>query len=174
MKKITIDELNGRLKAGKIKLRLRSRLRFNPDGIKNWEDMEFISVFDQNHREGVILIENFDHSYVIPFSLTTGLTNKSTGRSNAITCDFCATWQIGKNAASITIINPNEPNRTFGYLCCADLDCSSHVRNKTAESVLSRTQLREDLTIDDRITRLKKNLIKIIDNANIQPLLKNL
>ena len=79
MKKITIDELTERLKAGKIKLRLRSRLRFNPDGIKNWKDMEFISVFDQNHREGVILIDNSDHSYVIPFSLTTGLTNKSTG-----------------------------------------------------------------------------------------------
>ena len=168
MKKITTDELTERLKAGKIKPRLRSRLRFNPDNIENWEDMEFIAVFDQNHKEGVMLLDNSNHSYVIPFSLTTGLTNKSTGRSNAITCDFCATWQIGKRAASITIINPSEPNRTFGFLCCTDLDCSSHVRNKTAESVLSRTQLREDLTVNDRIVRLKKNLNKIIENTNIQ------
>ena len=49
MKKITTDELTERLKAGKIKPRLRSRLRFNPDDIENWEDMEFIAVFDQNH-----------------------------------------------------------------------------------------------------------------------------
>ncbi|HSH18286.1 MAG TPA: FBP domain-containing protein [Candidatus Saccharimonadales bacterium] len=94
--------------------------------------------------------------------MTRGILDKMTGRTIPVTCDFCATWQRGSDAARITFIHTNDESHTYSFLCCADLECSRHVRNKTAAAVLSRTQLHEDMTPQQRIDRLSANIRKIL------------
>lgn len=147
------------LKQARIKLRLQRELRFTPETIP-WADVEMLAITTRSGNEGVLLVEQAGLK-IIPFEIKRSLTDTRTGRSKPITCDFCHTWQKGGNAASITFVRDSQKSVTF--LCCADLACSLHVRDKTPEAALSRTQLHEDLTTAQRIARLRRNLHKITD-----------
>ena len=141
------------LVAGQIKLRLRRELRFVPEEITDWEDRDFLPVFNKSHSEGV-LIAFLEPLRVMPFRLQKRTAN-TIGRVEAIICDICATWQRGSSSAVITF--PKE-NSSISFLVCADLNCSLHVRNKTEQAKLSRTQLRENNTVEQRVERLKTRL----------------
>ena len=94
------------------------------------------------------------------------MIDSATGRYRAIICDFCYTWQPGSNAASITF-KQAVTNNSIRWLCCVDLDCSRHVRTLTKASVVSRAQLREDITNEGRVLRLKQRLIEKIDQLSL-------
>lgn len=100
--------------------------------------------------------------YVVAYELTEGLAQRSTGRAQPIICDFCRTWQRGSNAASITLQPDYRTGASTTFLCCADLNCSQHVRTQTSAAKLSRAQLREDLTDERRVARLKDRLRAVI------------
>lgn len=88
-----------------------------------------------------------------------------TGRRRAIICDFCYTWQPGSNAASITF--STNAKRKIRFMCCADLKCSQHVRTLTKASIVSRTQLRENMTNETRVLRLKQRLKEKIGQLDL-------
>jgi len=159
MKSISRDTFPLVVKAHHIKPRLQRELRFAPD-IVEWDELEMLAVTTRSANEGVLLIE-LAELLVIPFEIKRKLVDTRTGRSKPITCDFCYTWQKGGNAAAITFGRSDKTSVTF--LCCADLACSMHVRNKTPESVLSRTQLHEDMTAEQRIVRLRQKMQTIVD-----------
>lgn len=159
MKQIDRQTWESLLKQTHLKQRFIKSLRFVPEEVA-WEDHDFAAITDRNGSKGILLIEHGSY-YLIPFELKKGIVDRQTGRSHPITCDFCCTWQQGTRAASITFIRLTD-NHTFTYLCCADLRCSLHVRDKTPEALLSRAQLREDLSPKQRIERLKKNIERII------------
>lgn len=94
----------------------------------------------------------------MPFRLQARKPGAS-GRTEAIICDFCATWQRGSNSASIAFTREKS---TQTFLCCGDLLCSLHVRNKTQASKLSRTQLRENNTVEERVARLRARLSELV------------
>lgn len=158
----TIDrsQLRAMLEAAKIKQRIRRDLRFVPEEITDWDDRDFIAVMNRSRSEGV-LIMSLDVLHVVPIRLQQRTPNAS-GRTEPITCDICMTWQRGSNSAIITF---DRQKTSTSFLCCADLLCSLHVRDKTTQSVLSRTQLRESITEHDRIERLRTRLVKIIKSA---------
>lgn len=145
------------VKSSPAKLRLRKTLRFVPEEVANWDLRDFLIVTDKSGREGVLLYGE----EVVPFTLHPR-TAKSSGRVEAIICDICATWRRGTESATITF--QAGERRSVSHLVCADLDCSLHVRGLTDASVLSRSQLREDLTPDARVARLHKRLKAIIGN----------
>ena len=167
MHSIDRDQFAALLKDQRIKSRLARELRFKPEDISEWVHLELLAVGTRSGAEGLLLIQT-ENFYVLPYELTTGITDKSTGRSKPITCDLCYTWQPGGNAASITFTRPAD-SHTFTYLCCADLQCSLHVRNLTPEAIVSRSQLHEDITVGQRIIRLKRKVDTILATLDLTP-----
>jgi hypothetical protein len=153
MKAIDRSQLVTLLDDAHIKPRIKRELRFVPEEVTDWDNRDFLAVMNRSRSEGVLLLP-FEKMSVVPFQLHPRQANKA-GRVEAIICDFCATWQRGSNSAVISI---QRAGSTASFLCCADLDCSLHIRSKTPESVLSRTQLRENNSIEDRIERLRLRL----------------
>ena len=159
MKYISRNDFPLLLKEHHIKPRLQREVRFVPDLVA-WDELELLAITTRSANEGVLLVE-LNGLLMIPFEIKRKLIDTRTGRSKPITCDFCYTWQKGGNAAAITFSRPDKTSVTF--LCCADLACSMHVRGKTPESALSRSQLHEDMTVEQRIMRLRQKLQAITD-----------
>lgn len=87
------------LTSQRIKPRLIRELRFVPEEIEDWDELELLAISTRSKAEGLLLIQDTD-LYVLPYELATGLKDKTTGRSKPITCDFCYTWQQGGRARS--------------------------------------------------------------------------
>ncbi|HEU4715361.1 MAG TPA: FBP domain-containing protein [Candidatus Saccharimonadales bacterium] len=141
-----------------VRPRLRRELRFVPEEITDWEYRDFLAVTNKQGSEGVLIVP-FLGDKVVPFSLQPRKPGAS-GRVEAIICDICATWQRGTHSAVITFTI--DKSRSVSFLCCGDLECSLHVRGKTADATLSRTQLREQITPEARIARLHGRLTSIL------------
>ena len=155
MKAISREEFAQIIKS--VKPRLRRELRFVPEETSGWEDRDFLAVMNRSNTEG-ILIAPLETLHVAPFQLQRRRPNAS-GRVEAIICDFCATWQRGSNSAVITFAKEKS---SVSFLCCGDLRCSLHVRDKTPEAKTSRTQLRENNTPGQRVERLRLKLSTIL------------
>jgi len=140
-----------------LRPRLRRDLRFVPERITDWQDRDFLAVTNKQGSEGVLIVPFLDKT--VPFLLESRKPNPM-GRVEAIICDICATWQRGTYSAVITFIV--SPTHSVSFLCCGDLQCSLHVRNKTKAATLARTQLREQITPEARIERLKQRLQGIL------------
>lgn len=140
-----------------IKPRLKRELRFVPEEVFDWEERDFIAVMNKAKNEGVLIAE-LEERYVATFRLQKRSAN-SRGQAEAIICDFCATWQRGSNS---TVISFQKEKGSVSFLCCGDLLCSFHVREKTPESKLSRTQLRETISVESKIQRLRDRLKSIL------------
>lgn len=152
MKEIDRDSCIALLKERRIKPRLIRDIRFVPSEVANWSDRELLAIFTKGGNEGVLLIELDDTLTVLPFERSSRIIDSRTGRSKPVTCDFCKTWQRGTNAAMISF--PRSDGGSNGFLCCADLNCSLHVRDLTPQATVSRTQLPEDIQTEGRIARL--------------------
>ncbi len=171
MNKVTSVEFDTLIaKSLLVSPRLKRELRFATSTADisdaQWENAEFIPVTDRTGTRGVLLVQPDDTVFVLPYTLKFGLTS-STGRAQAIICDLCRTWQVGVRSGSITFAKDRRASRAVSYLCCGDLLCSRHIRNQTATAKTSRSQLREDLTIEQRIERLKSRLRLIIAEVGL-------
>lgn len=155
MHEITRGEFAKRIVAARIKPRLRKILRFAPEVITDWEVRDFLAVTDKSGNEGVLIYQDT----TVPFILSPRVA-RTGGRVAAIICDICATWRRGPESAVLTL--PKGDNRSVSYLVCADLNCSLHVRGMTDAGMLSRSQIREDITPDRRKERLRERLTAIL------------
>lgn len=168
MKKISPEQLSDLLKQVRIKPRIVNDLRFQSDLIDDWGDLELLAVWARSGNEGVLIVPSDESAYdLLPFTFTHGLTNNQTGRSKSVICDFCYTYQSGGGAGRITFTR-KDGLRSLSFLCCADLQCSRHVRSKTSASLQSRTQLHEDLTTQQRVDRLKSRLRQLLPKYDAQ------
>lgn len=168
MNVLSREQFSAILKEQRVKSRLSRELRFFPEEIENWANLDMLAIGTRSGNEGLLLIQ-MESFYIISYELTTKIMT-NTGRSKPITCDLCYTWHIGGKSGRITFRRTND-NHTFTFLCCGDLRCSLHVRDMTQESVLSRAQLHEDISTEQRVARQKKKLINLIDILNIQPIM---
>jgi len=170
MKKLTLETFNELLAQSTIKPRLKSDLRFiqSTENLSDeeWGERELLSISDRNNKKGVLLVSLDDDFYILPYDLKSGITSSATGRGQSIICDFCQTWQYGSKAASISF--PTDRTSSVSYLCCDDLKCSMHVRNKTQAAHTSRAQLREDLSIEQRVERLKTRMREFISKLPVE------
>jgi len=155
MHKITREEFAERLVGARIKQRLCKALRFVPEEVTEWDSRDFLVVTDKSGNEGVLIHQDA----IVPFTLSPRAA-RTGGRVAAIICDICATWRRGPESAMLTL--PKGDNRSVSYLVCADLDCSLHVRAMTSAGILSRSQIREDITPDRRVERLRERLTVIL------------
>ncbi len=153
----TRDEFAQCIKIAGIKPRLRRIVRYVPEEIIAPEHRDFLAVTDKSGNHGVIIFGQ----RIVPFELSPRIA-KSSGSVAAVICDICATWRRGPESASITF--PKGDKRTVSYLVCADLSCSLHVRGLTNAGLVSRSQIREDISPEDRITRLTTRLATMLTN----------
>jgi hypothetical protein len=170
MRTFTQEEFNLLLPQVDIKPRLKKELRFVSSTsalAEDWANYEFIAITDRIGNSGALLLQPDDTLFVAQYEISHRIVDSSTGRSRAIICDFCYTWQSGLNAASITFVHAVTKN-SISFLCCGDLACSQHVRTTTKASVVSRARLREDLSNDDRIARLKTRLTVKIEQLGLK------
>lgn len=173
MKALNLEEFNQLIARAQLKPRLKRELRFiNSTSAMtdvDWHEAELVSITDRTGNKGVLLLAPDENIYVLPYELSRGIVNRQTGRAQPIICDFCRTWQNGSNAGSITFRKNRQSLNSTGFLCCADLACSQHARSKTNSSRVSRAQLREDLTDEQRIERLKGRLSQLIADLQLEP-----
>jgi hypothetical protein len=157
MNSLSREEFTQRIGAARLKPRLVRELRFVSEEITDWEQRDFLAILTKSKNEGVLLYGDS----TIPFEVSKRKSGAK-GRIEPIICDLCATWQRGSNSAVISFTSRDKS--TVSYVCCADLDCSLHVRGLTNEGKLARTQLREDITSQCRIERLHTKTSAIIAN----------
>lgn len=170
MRTLNQEEFSHILQQVDIKPRLKKELKFVSSTShlpEDWSSYELIAIADRTGDKGALLLQPEDTLYIAQYELSRRIIDSSTGRGRAIICDFCYTWQPCSNAASITFTHADTKHK-IRFLCCGDLTCSRHVRTATKASIVSRAQLREDLSDDDRIARLKTKLIKKIEHLGLK------
>lgn len=172
MKKLDLDQFTALLSAAPIKPRLKREIRFVASTVdmddSDWEEAELLPITDRSGNKGVLLIEIESGLYFLPYELSRGITSK-TGRAQPIICDFCRTWQTGSRSGSIIFPIDSRGTKAVGFLCCADLKCSAHVRSKTSAAKTSRSQLREDLSDEQRVDRLRTRLQEVVERLEAMP-----
>jgi hypothetical protein len=173
MQVLDLEQFNQLIAEAQLKPRLKRELRFinstSNMTAQDWHEAEILSITDRTGNKGVLLLAPDDDIYILPYELSRGIVNRQTGRTQPIICDFCRTWQGGSNAASISLQKDKQSFNSVGFLCCGDLACSQHVRSKTSASRISRAQLREDLTDEQRLERLEGRLRQIIADLHLGP-----
>ncbi len=173
MKKIDIQEFNELMKkASYIRPKLKRELKFNNSiaGLSDekWGCTEIMPIFDKSKNHGVLVVDFDDNEqYLVPFDLYTMSTNVI-GRTKPIICDFCRTWRPGSESSSISFPKDKQSLNTTTFLCCGDLKCSMNSRGKTEASIRSRTQIREDISIDDKILRLRNKITEVIKDLGLK------
>lgn len=143
-----------------INRNLRRRLSFtatNTAPEDSWASLELHVLPTKDKIAGILILQPAETLFAIPYELR-HIVDKDTGLSKPIICDLCKTWQPGSGAGSITFRPDRRSLDSVSILCCLDLRCSEHVRDATDASKMSRTQLREDISREQRVERLRDNL----------------
>lgn len=152
MKAIDVEVLPELLAAHGVTRRLVRELKLNFDDY-DWNEHEFAVVYNRQKSAGVLIFD----SVPLEFTITKRKAGTS-GRIEPIICDLCRTWRRGSESAMISF---KRGGGSVTHLCCATLDCSANVRMQTKAAILSKTQLREQVTPERRIERLVENLQQI-------------
>lgn len=162
MKALSSEDFKLVLAQAGIKRRLVGELRFNVavEGLQesDWRELELLGVPTRSPNAGVLLVELNERLYVLPYELAKISADRATGVPKPIICDFCRTWRSGSAAARISFSVTKGKTKITSFLCCADLGCSRHVRGGTEVAILSRSQLRENITNEQRIQRHRELL----------------
>lgn len=129
---------------------------------------ELFAVATKDGNAGILFIELGDQLYGTVYEIS-DIRDESTGRAKPIICDFCKTWQAGPRAGHVTFKTKRASSNAIGFLCCIDMQCSLHVRDMTDAAATSRSQLRENITTEQRIERLVRSLEALVDRLNLKP-----
>lgn len=171
MKQLTQDEFNEVMNQASIRPRIKREVRFVPSvgalSDEVWRETELLAVSDRAGNKGVLLFDSGDAFYGVAYELSRGITS-SNGKAQPIICDFCRTWQTGSRSGSVTLIKPVRDSGSVTFLCCADLECSRHVRNLTSAAKTSRSQLREDMSSEERVERLRRRIQEISELVGLK------
>jgi hypothetical protein len=157
----TFEEL---IKNASIKPRFKRDLKFtksteNMDE-SAWANTELLPIWNKSEQGGVLLVQLDDQLRIFPFDASKSNTD-TTGRMKSVICDFCYTWRASGEGGFVTFY-PFKGGNSVSFLCCRDLRCSEHVRGKTDAALRSRTQIRENISPDERIERLRNRLDEFI------------
>lgn len=174
MRAITQEMFQELLNQAPLRTRVKREVRFTTSvahlAEDEWAQTELLAISDRAGNKGVLLLQaNEDELYIASYELKRGLTS-ATGKAQPIICDFCRTWQTGSRSGSITLDKPGRDNGSITFLCCADLHCSRHVRSLTSAAKTSRSQLREDMTSEQRVERLLQRIQEISIILGLEPL----
>lgn len=176
MKVISAESFEASLKTAQIKPRFKRDLKFRAsteqmDGM-TWSETELLAVWNKSKNGGILLLQPGDDLYIVPFDATKTSID-TTGRSKPVICDLCFTWRTSSSGGFVTFYPEKSGDNSLSLLCCLDLRCSDNVRTKTSAAIKSRSQLRENMTNEDRTERLSQRLDVFIQRLRIEPVHDN-
>lgn len=161
------------IKHAAIKPRFKRDLKFvtGTESLSDsdWKQAEMLAVWNKSKKGGVLLLQPADKLYIIAFD-DSGRAGDANGRIKPIICDFCYTWQPGFDGGFATFYPDKSGDNSVSMLCCADFDCSRHARGVTLAAKRSRAQIREQLSEDARVERLKDKLTLFIKRYQLDPI----
>lgn len=128
-----------------------------------------VSCFYVDRKQTGLLFLLCDGNYYVTKISKSPVTADKSGRIKPIICDLCYTRMPGSKIAKVTAVRKTD-SHSFTWLMCNDLNCSLHSRDKTTESEDSKKILGENITIDQRISRLEKHIKNIVSTLQLQPL----
>lgn len=156
MQRLSQQQFDTLINGARVKPRLKRELKFKPQEI-DWEATDFLVITTPAQDKGALVVPAGQGYYVAPFSGRRRLKAGASGRTKAAICDLCYTWQSGGKSAALTFPLRDE-TRTISIICCLNLACSQHVRGLTRAAHLSRSQLPETLSAEQRVARLEQRL----------------
>jgi hypothetical protein len=162
MKEITAELYGQAIASSGLKPKFVRELRPRFDLVTDWGEREFLPITNRSGNEGILWVEHDEQVYLLPYTLSRGIIDKASGRARPVICDLCYTQQLGTAAGRIGFVMPGRAGASRSLLCCADLDCNEHVRGKTKASLRSKTQLRESISVEDRIVRFHRRLGELL------------
>lgn len=172
MKVINAEAFDVLLKTAPIKPRFKRDLKFRSSTDHMTDDMlldmELLPIWNKSGNGGIVLLQPADELYVLPFDATKSNVDTS-GRSKPVICDLCFTWRSSRSGGFVTFYPDKSGDNSLSLLCCLDLRCSDNVRTRTPAALKSRAQLREDMTNESRVERLKQRLEAFIQRVRIEP-----
>lgn len=170
MRVISAEEFQNIIKTAAIKPRFKRDLKFttSTEGLAeaDWAERELLPIWNKSGNGGVLLIQPDDELFIVAFD-DGSRTGDANGRIKPIICDFCYTWQPGREGGFVTFYPDRSGDNSISLLCCADFGCSLHARGKTLASKRARTQIREHISDEDRVERLKKKLNAFIARQHL-------
>lgn len=173
MNTLTNEQFEMMLKDAPIKPRLKRDLKFRQStehmDVSAWVETELLPIWNKSKNGGILLIQLSDDLFILPFDATRAAAD-ATGRSKPVICDLCYTWQPSSSGGFVTFYPDKSGDNSVSLLCCQDLRCSDNVRTKTSAGIKSRTQLREHMTNEDRVERLKQKTNDFIKRLGIAPI----
>lgn len=168
---ITQESFTLLIKNAAIKPRFKRDLKFTtstehltPD---QWQHSEIIPIWNKSKNGGVLLLQPYDTLHIVAFD-DSSRAGDANGRVKPIICDFCYTWQPGLDGNFVTFYPQKSDSRSVSILCCADFNCSNHARGTTLAAKRARAQIREHLTNDSRIERLREKVQTFIARYQIE------
>lgn len=171
MRAIDIERYEQAIVVAGLKKKFISELRPKFGEIEDWGEREFLAITNRSGNEGILWIDVGEGVYILPYTLSRGIVDKTTGRARSVICDLCYTQHLGTAAGRLTITMPGRNGESRGLLCCADLACSAHVRGLTSASLKSKAQLRETISTDEKVQRLRRRLTDLLESLQAQPVL---
>lgn len=139
--------------------------RIPSDFFNDWCDIEFVPFCDKAQTKGILLFEESNILKVAKFELKK-LKPGLGGVSKPIICDFCFTLQPRPQVSLITFELNREKTKTLAHYCCADLQCSLHVRGLTVAALRSKSQIKEDILPEARVARFTTKTRDIFSRNN--------
>jgi hypothetical protein len=130
-------------------------------------DSEMYAIPRKDEAYGIVLLESGSDLYVLRFYRTGRITDVS-GRARTIICDFCST-RVSGNLASRIKFESIDKKRSVYWLCCYQLNCSQNARGTTDTAKLSRIFIKETISDEKRVERLKSKISKLIEYLGINP-----
>ncbi len=176
MKVISAESFEASLKVAPVKPRFKRDLKFrmsteHMDSVA-WSETELLAVWNKSKSGGILLLQPADDLYMVPFDATKTSADVN-GRSKPVICDLCFTWRTSSSGGFVTFYPDKSGDNSLSLLCCLDLRCSDNVRTKTPAALKSRSQLRENMTNEDRTERLSQRLGAFIQRLRIEPAYDN-
>ena len=172
MNRLTNDQFEPLLKAAPIKPRFKRDVKFvtSTEHMDDtvWAETELLPIWNKSKNGGILLLQPDDDVYFVAFD-STKPTVDGGGRVKPLICDLCYTWRTSGEGGFVTFYPNKGSNDTLSILCCADLQCSANVRTKTAAALKSRTQLRESISPEGRVERLRQKMREFITRTGIEP-----
>lgn len=169
MNTLNADQFAELLKAAPLKPRFKRDIKFLAS-VQDivWDELELLPVWNKSKNGGVLLLQPDEDVYMIPFDATKSKVDSS-GKVKPVICDLCYTYRTSGQGGFVTFYPNKSSDNSLSLLCCQDLLCSDHVRTKTSAALNSRAQLREHMTNEDRVERLRRKLREFIKRTGISP-----
>lgn len=152
MRRLEKSEIQG---AFSSRERKKLKISIDPDKV-DWENIDFLGWVHPSGHLGYIVYEQ-DESLI-------GLVlerNKPGGITKGAMCNLCMTVHGSRGVVLFTVKVANQ-DASYGTYICADLQCSLYVRGLKP---LSPNQMRETISIEAKVARLKRNLEKFIGRS---------